>query len=102
MNTKMWREHYVAIFRANQVLDKINDIPFANEQHKQDLIGQVKFLRSFYYFYIATLWDNIPFPLKTSSASDMPEQKSPQEVFAQLETDLKDAIEKLPAYPAGI
>ncbi|WP_367914770.1 RagB/SusD family nutrient uptake outer membrane protein [Leadbetterella sp. DM7] len=97
VNTKLWREHYVAIFRANQVLDKINDISFANEQHKQDLIGQVKFLRSFYYFYITTLWDNIPFPLKTSSASDMPEQKTPQEVFAQLETDLKDAIEKLPA-----
>lgn len=96
VNTKMWREHYVAIFRANQVLDKINDIPFANEQHKQDLIGQVKFLRSFYYFYITTLWDNIPFVLKTSSASDMPEQKSPQEVFAQLEIDLKDAIERLP------
>lgn len=97
VNTKLWREHYVAIFRANQVLDKIDDIPFESEQHKQDLIAQVKFLRSFYYFYITTLWDNIPFPLKTSSASDMPEQKSPQEVFAQLETDLKDAIEKLPS-----
>lgn len=97
VNTKLFREHYVAIFRANQVLDKINDIPFQNEQHKQDLIGQVKFLRSFYYFYISTLWDNIPFPLKTSSAGDKPEQKTPQEVFAQLEIDLKEAIEKLPA-----
>ncbi len=97
VNTKLFREHYIAVFRANQVLDKINDIPFQNEQHKQDLIGQVKFLRSFYYFYITTLWDNVPFPLKTSSAGDTPEQKTPQEVFAQLEIDLKDAIEKLPA-----
>lgn len=97
VNTKLFREHYIAVFRANQVLDKINDIPFQNEQHKQDLIGQVKFLRSFYYFYITTLWDNVPFPLKSSSAGDTPEQKTPQEVFAQLEIDLKDAIEKLPA-----
>ena len=97
VNTKIWKEHYVAVFRANQVLDKINDIPFANEQHRQDLIAQVKFLRSFYYFYLTTLWDNIPFPLKTSSAADMPEQKSPQEVFARLEADLKEAIEMLPA-----
>jgi hypothetical protein len=97
VNTKIWREHYTAIFRANQVLDKINDIPFQSEQRKQDLIGQVKFLRSFYYFYMTTLWENLPFVLKTSSASDMPEQKTPKEIFDQLEVDLKEAIEKLPA-----
>lgn len=95
-NVKIWREHYVAVFRANQVLDNIDNISFKDEQHKQDLIGQVKFLRSFYYFYLTILWDNIPFVLKTSSASDTPEQKTPTEVFAQLEEDLKDAISKLP------
>ncbi|RQP13176.1 MAG: RagB/SusD family nutrient uptake outer membrane protein [Parapedobacter sp.] len=97
VNTKIWREHYIAVFRANQVLDHIDDIPFSNEQHRQDLIGQVKFLRSFYYFYLTTLWENIPFVLKTSSASDAPEQKTPAEVFAQLEEDLNDAVSKLPA-----
>src|SRR5690606_20586014 len=96
INTKIWREHYIAVFRANQVLDNIDNVTFSNEQHKQDLVGQVKFLRSFYYFYLTTLWDNIPFVLKTSSASDAPEQKTPAEVFAQLETDLNDAITKLP------
>jgi len=97
VNVKIWREHYVAVFRANQVLDNIDNIPFNDEQHKQDLIGQVKFLRSFYYFYLTSLWDNIPFVLKTSSASDTPEQRTPAEIFAQLEDDLKDAIAKLPA-----
>jgi hypothetical protein len=97
VNTKIYREHYTAIFRANQVLDKINDIPFQSEQRKQDLIGQVKFLRSFHYFTLTALWENLPFVLKTSSASDMPEQKAPAEIYAQLESDLREAIEKLPA-----
>lgn len=97
VNTKIWREHYTAIFRANQVLDNIDKIPFSSDAHKQDLVGQVKFLRSFYYFYITTLWDNIPFVLHTSSAGDQPEQKSPDEVFTQLEEDLNDAFDKLPA-----
>jgi starch-binding outer membrane protein, SusD/RagB family len=97
VNTKIWREHYTAIFRANQVLDNIDNIPFANDAHKQDLVGQVKFLRSFYYFYMTTLWDNIPFVLHTSSAGDQPEQKTPDEIFTQLELDLNDAFAKLPA-----
>ncbi|HVU56526.1 MAG TPA: RagB/SusD family nutrient uptake outer membrane protein [Puia sp.] len=97
VNTKIFKEHYTAIFRANQALDHIDAIPFASDAHKQDLKGQVLFLRSFYYFYITTLWNNIPFVLHTSSASDMPAQKTPDEVFTQLEADLTDAIDKLPA-----
>jgi len=97
VNVKMWKEHYVAIFRANQVLDNIGNVTFADENHKQDLIGQAEFLRSFFYFYITILWDNVPLVLKTSSAGDQPAQKTPDEMFTQIENDLKDAITKLPA-----
>ncbi|NBA88465.1 RagB/SusD family nutrient uptake outer membrane protein [Emticicia sp. CRIBPO] len=97
VNTKIWKEHYVAIFRANQVLDNVDKVTFTSESRKADLVGQTKFLRSFYYFYLTALWDNLPFVLKTSSASDMPAQKTPDEIFTQLEEDLKDAVAKLPA-----
>lgn len=100
-NVKMWREHYVAIFRANQVLDNIENITFADNTHKQDLIGQAKFMRAFYYFYLTTLWDNVPLVLQTSSASDRPMQATQEEVFTQIEEDLKDAINKLPATRDG-
>ncbi|HHV85534.1 MAG TPA: RagB/SusD family nutrient uptake outer membrane protein [Petrimonas sp.] len=100
-NVKMWREHYVAIFRANQVLDNIENITFADNTHKQDLIGQAKFMRAFYYFYLTTLWDNVPLVLQTSSASDRPMQATQEEIFTQIEEDLKDAINKLPATRDG-
>ncbi|MBK5720656.1 RagB/SusD family nutrient uptake outer membrane protein [Dysgonomonas sp. Marseille-P4677] len=96
VNTKIWGEHYKAIFRANQVLDHINDVPFSNEEKRNDLIGQTKFLRAFYYFYLTVLYEDVPLVLTTSSASDRPEQKKMDEIFVQIESDLKDAIEKLP------
>lgn len=101
VNTKLWKEHYIAISRANQVLDNIDKITFTDNAVKDDLVGQAKFLRSFYYFYMTTLWDNLPFVLHTSSPADRPEQKSPDEIFTQLETDLNDAVSKLPATRAA-
>lgn len=100
-NVKIWREHYVAIFRANQVLDNIENITFTDDTHKQDLIGQTKFMRAFYYFYLTTLWDNIPLVLQTSSAADRPMQATQEEVLTQIEEDLKDAVSKLPSTRDG-
>ena len=97
VNTKIWREHYTAIFRANQVLDNIVNVPFSDETHKDDLIGQTKFLRAFYYFYLTALWDNIPLVLNTSSASDKPMQATADEILTQIEEDLEDAVNKLPS-----
>jgi starch-binding outer membrane protein, SusD/RagB family len=96
VNTKIWNEHYKAIFRANQVLDNIDNVTFADTSKKNDLKGQVKFLRAFYYFYLEILYEDIPLILKTSSAADRPEQKTSTEIWAQIELDLKDAIESLP------
>lgn len=96
VNLKLWREHWTAIYRANQCLDNIPSIPFSDESHKQDLLAQVKFLRSFYYFYMCVLWDNIPLVLQTSSAADKPATCTPDQVFTQIEADLTEAIEYLP------
>ena len=97
VNAKIWREHYTAIFRANQVLDNIGNVPFSNETHRDDLIGQTKFLRAFYYFYLTALWDNVPLVLSTSSAADKPMQATADEILTQIEEDLEDAITKLPS-----
>ena len=96
VNVKIWREHYVAIYRANQVLDNIDRIPFADDSHKEDLRAQALFLRSFYYFYLTALWDNVPLVLKTSSADDKPATCSADKVLSQIEEDLEKAKDFLP------
>ena len=55
-NTKSYKEHYIAVNRANQVLDHIDAIPFANEKHRLDLKAQAQFLRAFYYYYLTNIW----------------------------------------------
>lgn len=95
-NTKAWKEHYVAVNRANQVLDHIDDIPFADEKHRLDVKAQAQFLRAFYYYYLTNIWENVPVCLKTSSASDYPEQGDPDRLFTLIEEDLEAAIPNLP------
>ena len=95
---KIWREHYTAINRANQVLDHIDDpnVVFDSEDTRKDMKGQALWLRSFYYFYLTALYDNVPLCLKTSSAGDQPANSDPDAIFTQLEKDLNEAIGYLP------
>jgi len=95
-NTKAWREHYIAVNRANQVLDNIDGIPFADDKHREDLKAQAKFLRAFYYYYLTNIWENVPVCLATASASDAPEQGNPDRMFTIIEQDLLEAIPNLP------
>lgn len=95
-NGKMWREHWTTIYRANQVLDNIDKVEFADASHKEDLRAQALFLRSFYYYYMTALWDNIPLVLKTSSADDKPATCTADQVLTQIEADLEAAIPNLP------
>lgn len=95
-NTKSWKEQYIAVNRANQVLDHIDAIPFADDAHKQDIKAQALFLRSFHYYYITNLWENAPICLHTSSGSDRPEQGNPDYFFTLIEDDLTQAIPHLP------
>lgn len=96
-NTKAWKEHFIAINRANQVLDNIDAIPFADDKHKADLKAQAYFLRAFFYFYVVNIWENVPICLKTSSAADKPEQGNPDYFFTLIEDDLsQNVIPNLP------
>lgn len=98
VNTKIWKEHWTAINRANQVLDHIDDpnVTFSDENDRKDIKAQALWFRSWYYFYMTVLWDNIPIVLKTSSASDAPEGATADKVFEQIESDLLKAIPDLP------
>lgn len=93
---KIWKEHYKAIFRANQVLDNIPNVEFQSEKAKNSIIGQAKFLRAFYYFYLAVFWENVPLVLETSSPSDRPQQVSVDELWSHIVSDLNDAVQYLP------
>lgn len=92
-----WRDTYKAIFRCNQVLKYVPDIPFANETDKNRILAQAKFFRAFYYYYAALLWENIPIVLEPPvDPGVQPQQNTLAEVWAQVEKDLNESIPDLP------
>ncbi|WP_191968004.1 RagB/SusD family nutrient uptake outer membrane protein [Rhizosphaericola mali] len=90
-----WQDCYVGINRANQVLDNVPNIEMDSIVRNQ-LLGEAKFLRGFFYYYLGTLWGNVPILLKTSAADDKPNTSSQADVYAQCVKDFSDATLVLP------
>lgn len=101
-NNNTWRDTYKAIFRVNQVLGNIDDIPFADQARKDQIIAEAKFLRALHYYYAAILWENIPLVLHISKPDDLPPHGTLAEAWVQIEKDLNEALPALPvSYPAA-
>lgn len=100
-NAWTYRDCYEAIFRANQALYHIPDIEFADQTTKDRLMGQAYFLRGLYYYNLALLWgsdnNSLSIVLEPSKPGDTPIGRPVSDVWAQAESDLQEAINKLPA-----
>lgn len=92
-----WSNAYSQIAHYNTFLDNIGKCPM-DETKKALWAAEVKCLRSYYLFYLAFHWGNIPMPLTTLSVSDANSiSQTPQAtVYAQIEKDLTGAITLLP------
>lgn len=91
----VWQHHYRGIFRANQVLANVPGIQM-DEKLKKQYLGEAYFLRALYYFNLASLWGNVPLQLTPSKPTDLPNYATQEEVWAQIEKDLMEAIAGLP------
>jgi starch-binding outer membrane protein, SusD/RagB family len=88
-----WKKNYQGIFRANLLISKVTGNPKITDPTKKAVIAEAKFLRAFYYFELVRLFGGVPIVTKTvaSSESQIP-RASVQEVYAQIEKDLKEAV----------
>lgn len=95
--TSYWNDYYQGVFRANILLTKLPDVPM-DETVKSRFIAETKALRAYYYFQLVRMFKNIPLitePLPTSEIYNVT-QASPEDVYAQIETDLIEAMPDLP------
>ncbi|MCF8233887.1 MAG: RagB/SusD family nutrient uptake outer membrane protein [Bacteroidales bacterium] len=93
----IWIKNYIGIFRANLLLEKIEDID-ASREFKDRIIAECKFLRAYFYVEQVRFFENIPLlteTIKGPSGYDQ-EQNTPKEVYDQIASDLVDAIDALP------
>lgn len=95
---ELWKQHYVAINRANIAIRKIPAISM-NEQLQNRLVNEAKFLRALLYFNLVRLWGDVPLILEETgslSPDNIHLARTPaNQVYEQILQDLADA-ESLP------
>lgn len=96
----LFNESYSAIYRANLILEKIEQSDLSADI-KNEIKGEALFLRGIQYFFLTTEFKDVPLRLVASQApEDFPlEKSSQQEIYAQIEKDLTEAVELLPVVP---
>jgi hypothetical protein len=98
---EIWQHHYQAIFRANQVTDRVPGINM-DVATRDRIVGEAKFIRALLYFNLVNLYGgNIPLITTTPGPSDRPASSTETTVYAQIEKDLNDAAAVLPPSYSG-
>ena len=94
--SRIWQYMYEGINRANYMVENSDKMDFPR---KNELYGEVHFLRAFFYFELTKIFGDVPlFTTSRLTAGDSATlSRSPQsEVYALIEADLKAAISALP------
>lgn len=90
-----WKNTYEVIARANNVLYGISGKKFDTEAR---MAGEAKFLRAYSYFQLVNIFGRVPLKLKAQNTESAiyVGLSSVEDIYAQIEADLKDAAEALP------
>ncbi|WP_028297251.1 RagB/SusD family nutrient uptake outer membrane protein [Olivibacter sitiensis] len=93
----VWRGPAPGILRCNTVLQRIPDIEM-DEELKNRILGEAKFLRAHYYFVLVQLFGDVPLILLPQGPEDdlYPPRTPKAEVYQQIIQDLAEAIGQLP------
>lgn len=101
----VWQGRYDGIYRANNALYYLEQFDI-DEGLKTRLEGEVKFLRAFWYFDLVRCFGGVPLVVGNIDLNDQEAinnqvltRATKEEVYAQIETDLEEAIASLPTKP---
>ncbi|MGJ5640543.1 RagB/SusD family nutrient uptake outer membrane protein [Formosa sp. S-31] len=97
-----WNDPYVGILRANTVIEKLNENVVPDENVRNRMEGESKFLRAFFYFDLVRFFGGVPVIDKiiTPTEALAISRSTPQEVYDLIVSDLEDAIALLPETPS--
>ena len=94
-----WQRAYIGIARANsaiEILKTMKDKGVLKEDLANRLTGEVYFLRGMTYYYLAASFGGVPLELTSGANNGLRPRSTQDEVFAQVESDLKTAVDLLP------
>jgi len=90
--TEYWIKLYPYIFTCNDAITGLNASTTLTPAVKQQLLGEAKYMRAFFYFYLVNLYGDLPLALTNDYKINDVLARSPKTVvYQQIITDLKDA-----------
>jgi starch-binding outer membrane protein, SusD/RagB family len=97
-----WTNAYKSIRKANIFFKKIVDVKMADAD-KNNLIGQVKFLRAFYYFELVKRFGGVPLITEPQSLESdlMVKRATEADTYTFITKELEDAANLLPTGAPG-
>ncbi|TRX60008.1 RagB/SusD family nutrient uptake outer membrane protein [Fulvivirga sp. M361] len=99
---KYWEEAYDGIGRCNYVLENIDGVRFSSTSQRDLKIGEVLFMRTWYYFNLVRLYGDVPFvestfaTLEESLGEEFTTLVSAEVIYDSLFIDAQRAIDGLP------
>lgn len=96
---EVWDHCYQGINRANAAIKYLPNIKIDEAGVADNLMGQAKFFRAFNYFYLVKTFGAVPFYTEPYEVAENMEvaRTETTTIYAQIEQDLLEAIELLPA-----
>ncbi len=93
-----WQEAYKCIFRANSIIENVNETNVPDVGQRNGFVGQAYFMRGFAYWYLVNLYGNVPLvtSVAASEADFFPSQSTPAATWAQVIADFEQAESLLP------
>jgi starch-binding outer membrane protein, SusD/RagB family len=92
----IWNNAYKYIYTANSIIEGLESSSTMTLQVKQQLSGEAKFIRAFWYFYLVNMFDDVPLITTTDYKSNSVSFKSSSsEIYQLIINDLKDAYSLL-------
>lgn len=69
-STRWWMVYYGGIFRANDVIQNMPNVPGMDDTTRSRLISEARFLRSWWYYRLNALYGNIPYYIMALQSTD--------------------------------
>ena len=91
----LWGDYYQGIYRCNQLINALDNISWSSETARLVVESEARALRGLMYFDLLRLFENVPMLLEATD--EIVPQTAPDEVYAQVVTDLKFAADNMPA-----
>ncbi len=91
-----WTGYYRGVYRANVAIENIPNVSM-DATLRARLVGENKFLRAYFYFFLVRAFGGVPLLTRPLKPSEFFQPRASRDnVYAQIELDLLDAIAVLP------